>query len=312
MKHIDWVHIALYANLAAIGIAILTAGVLAWNNSGSKNIPLAVAALIGVMVGYLVQLPFELTRSRSYETIGVEFVTDRAGPGIRQWVYRDDPETSWRLPAEVGASEWLAKNNPTAFETNLQRDKVALDLTMYSLVSYLTHVEYDWQLQRKSYGSLTTFQAVSEPGNCSSFTESDLKKQLSESGNVFAAAPLQVLLDKLCLPPKTELEISANTLTLRNPFCKLAFRGEHPAHMITNVHPKTRQYVALEKGQGPRYEIRQMGLTVETTFFALRAQHRDSKQYHDWASRVVDGARKWFAPGNPQEEPQQLVHTPTK
>src|SRR5467141_2777813 len=120
MKHVDWVQIALYANLAAIGIAILTAAVLAWNNAGSKNIPLAVAALIGVMVGYLVQLPFELTRSTSYDTIGVEFTIDRAQPVIRQWVYSYQSESSWRLLAEVGASDWLAKNNPKAFETSVQ------------------------------------------------------------------------------------------------------------------------------------------------------------------------------------------------
>jgi hypothetical protein len=311
MKHVDWVQIALYANLAAIGVAMLTAVVLAWNNAGSKNIPLAAAALIGVMVGYLVQLPFELKRSRSYETIGVEFTIDRAQPVIRQWVYSDDPEVGWRLPAEVGASDWLAKNNPKAFETSLQRDKVALDLTMYSLVSYLTHVEYDWQLQRKSYGGLKTFQSVSEPGDCSSYIASDLKQQLSRAGNLFADAPLQVLpAGKLCLPPRTELEITSSTMTLRNPFCQLTFRGEHPAHMILNVHPKTRQYVALDGGQGPRYEIRQMGFSVEITFFALRAQHQDSRQYHDWASRVVDGARGWFAPGNPLEEPQRLVQPP--
>ncbi len=212
----------------------------------------------------------------------------------------------------MGASEWLTKNYPTAFETIPQRDKVALDLTMYSLVSYLTHIQYDWQLQRKSYGSLTTTQAVSGPGDCSYYTESELKQRLNKSGNLFAGAPLQVLLNKLCLPPKTELELSTNALTLRNPFCQVVFRGEHPAHMILNVHPKTREYVPLQNGQGPRFEIRQMGLGVETTFFALRAQHRDSKAYHDWASRVVDGARQWFAPGNPQQEPQQVVHPPSQ
>lgn len=310
MRHVDWVQVALCANLAAIGIAVLTAVVLAWNNAGSKSIPLAAAALIGVMVGYLVQLPFELTRTKSYETIGVEYVIDRAEPVIRQWVYSNDVETGWRLHAEVGASKWLTKNNAAAFETSPQRDKVALDLTMYSLVSYLTHMQYDWQLQRRSYGGLTTFQPVSGPGDCSSYTEADLKQRLSGAGNLFAGAQLQVLSAKLCLPPKTELEISGNTLTLRNPFCQLTFRGEHPAHMIFNVDPKTRQYVALEKGEGPRFEIRQMGLSMETTFFALRAQHRDSKSYHDWASRVVDGARMWFASGNPQEKPQKVVDPP--
>ena len=52
----------------------------------------------------------------------------------------------------------------------------------------------------------------------------------------------------------------------------------------------------------PRYEIRTMGLSVETTFFALRAQHRESRRYHEWSSRVVNGARTWFAPGDPHQQ----------
>ena len=309
MNDFDWVEIALWTNLVAIGIAIVTAIYLAWNNSGSKNIPLAAAALVGVMVGYVIQLPFELIRSTDHETIGVQFTIDRAVPVIRQWVYTDDVETSWRLPAEIAASNWLARTNPTAFDQPARRDKLAIDLTVYSLLSYLTHAEYDWQLQRKSYGSVEMSQAVSRPDECSTYLASDLKQRLGKADNLFAAAPLQILSNKFCLPPGTKLEISANALTLTNPFCQIVFRSEHPGHMILNVHPTTRQYVGFGNGQ-PRYEIRQMGFSVETTFFALRAQHRNSKQYHDWASRVVDGARRWFAPGNPQGQPQQFVESP--
>src|SRR6266850_2124625 len=155
MKHVDWVQIALCANLASIAIVLVTAVVLAWNNTGSRNIPLAAAALIGVMVGYLVQLSFELTRSRSSETIDVEFVIDRAGPSIHRWVYSKDARGMSRLSTEEGASQWLAKSNPSAFEQPAQRErgKLVSDLTMYSLVSYLADGQYDWQSPGESHGS---------------------------------------------------------------------------------------------------------------------------------------------------------------
>jgi hypothetical protein len=293
MKHVDHLQVVLVVNLVALGLAIGTAIYLALNNAGSKNMLLAIAALIGVAVAYVIQLPFELARSTSYETIGVEYTIDRAEPVIRQWVYAP---TGWRVGAEIQASNWLATNNPTLFIQEAERDKIARDFLIYSLLSYITHEEFDWQLQRKSYGDVTLSQSVSKPDQCASYTATDLQQRLRQANNVFAGAPLQVLSGRLCLPPNTELDISDDTVTLRNPFCELTFKAEHPAHSIMNVDPRTREVVSLDNGE-PRYEIRQMGLSIETTFFALRAQHRNSKQYHDWASRVVDGTHTWFAPG---------------
>jgi hypothetical protein len=86
VKHIDYVEVSLVANIIAVVIAVATAIILAWNNAGSKNMPLAAAALVGVTVGYLIQLPFELTRSTTRETIGMDFVIDRQQPVLRQWV----------------------------------------------------------------------------------------------------------------------------------------------------------------------------------------------------------------------------------
>jgi hypothetical protein len=308
MRHIDYVQVSLIANVIAIFVAAVTAIIVAWNNAGSKNMPLAAAALVGVTVGYLIQLPFELTRSTTRETIGADFVIDRSQPVLRQWVY-SNKSSGWRIGVEVGASNWLTKNDPQAFDQLSQREKVTKDMVVFSLLSFLTHEEYDWQLERKSYGSLETTQVVSKPGECKVYTESDLKEKLRKANNVFADAPLQVLTGTLCLPPETQLEVSADLLTLKNRFCKIKFTAEHPANMILNVDPQTRAYVPFTGGE-PRFEIRTMGLNVETTFFALRAQHRDSSRYHDWASRVVNGVRLWFAPGDPGGQPQKLASSP--
>lgn len=310
MKHIDFLQVVLVVNLVALGLVIVTAIVLALNNAGSKNIPLAVAALVGVAVGYGIQLPFELSRSAEHETIGADFVIDRAQPVLRQWVYPDDVATGWRIVAEVGASNWLIRKDPKAYDEMSKRDKAAKDMMVFSLLSYLTTPDAEWGLERKSYGNLQTWQNTSKPEECTAYDEAQLRELLRKAGNDFAGAPLQLPTGKrLCLPPRTAIYLSEKTLTLENAFCKIAFTVEHPAHAILNVDPKTRMYVPLNANE-PRYEIRTLGLYVETTFFALRSQHRDSKRYHDWGARVVNGARAWFAPGDPRQEPQNFVEHP--
>ena len=71
MRHFDYMQAVLIANIAAIVVAIGTAIILAFNNAGSKNLPLAAAALVGVLVGYSIQLPFELAKSTTRETLSM-------------------------------------------------------------------------------------------------------------------------------------------------------------------------------------------------------------------------------------------------
>lgn len=203
IKNLDYLQVSLVANLIAIVVVIGTAIILAWNNAGSKNMPLGAAALIGVTVGYAIQLPFELARSTARDVIGVDLTIDRSSPVIRQWVYSNGPHAGWRIAVEVGASNWLAQGQPIMFDELGKRDRIASDLVMFSLLSFLTHEEYDWQLQTSSYGALQLHQPMSKPEECRSYSEADLRQRLQNSGNIFGGAPLQVLTGKLCLPPKT-------------------------------------------------------------------------------------------------------------
>jgi len=43
MKHVDILELVLIANVTALSVVVFTAIVLAFNNAGSKNIPLAVS-----------------------------------------------------------------------------------------------------------------------------------------------------------------------------------------------------------------------------------------------------------------------------
>jgi len=273
-----------------------TALFIAWENAGSKNLSLAAAAVIGVVIAFFIQLQFELAGSTTFETIATEFTIDRLKHSIRQWKYDNPPP--WRVSVEAGASDWLAANRPEVFDS--QRDKATADLAEFSLLSFLTHEEYDWQMERETYkgkvsGMVETAIAISRPDECSAYAEVDLRQRLISAGNLFAGAPLRALTGRLCLPPKTDLDISADGLTLRNPLCRISFEMTSPGGTFF-VDPRSSDgdVTMLPEGAGSQFETRQMGIKVTTTFFRLRSQHRERKRYEEWAKRVVDRARKWF------------------
>ncbi len=289
----DFLKVSLIANIIAIIVAATTAGILAWQNAASRNLALAGGTLVAAMVLFVIQLRFELQRSVSYDHISTELTVDRSRPSIRQWMYVDP---RWRILAEVGASDWLAANNPAAFAHD--REKLTLDMVIFSLVSFLATEEYDWQLKKVTYkgkasGTLTTLEPVSKSEECSSFNESDLKSLLSRAGNLFANAPLTGFSGRLCLPPKSTIEISARSLVIQNPICRLSFDIE-PSGGIFGMQPGTGGQVPQLPGGGSQFETRPIGLNVETTYFALRAQHRQLGKYREWCSRVISGAREWF------------------
>ncbi len=104
----------LVANIVALAIALASAGALAWASANSRNLALAFSTLCAAVFLFLIQLRFELRDSRDTEYVSTEFTLDRLKPQIRQWKY---PNTgSWRLTLEVQASDWLAANNPQAFQ----------------------------------------------------------------------------------------------------------------------------------------------------------------------------------------------------
>ncbi len=60
----DIVRVALIVNLFAVGIALGTASVVAWQNAGSRNLALATGTITAAIVLYLIQLPLELRPGR--------------------------------------------------------------------------------------------------------------------------------------------------------------------------------------------------------------------------------------------------------
>jgi hypothetical protein len=209
------------------------------------------------------------------------YTIDRAAPFIRQWVYSPitNPPASWRMSVETGASSWLANHNREAF--NQDHERLTSDFAIFSLVSFFGPTEFDWQLKTKMYrgkvsGDFFEAHHVSTPRQCTVFREEDLRSRLTVAGDLFQGAPIMLTGGELCLPPQTTLEISAQSVVLRNPICEILFVVDVPG-AVRYGKPKTQPTTHEEQ-----YETRVLGFDVKTTFFALRAQHRDSAKYHNW------------------------------
>ena len=95
---LDWLSVTLLIGVCALIVGIICLAIVAWANAGSRNLPLAVAALFAAVVLLIVQLPFELRSKSDTALFGAEFTIDRLKPEIRQWKYPDkwDRGPVWR------------------------------------------------------------------------------------------------------------------------------------------------------------------------------------------------------------------------
>jgi len=295
----DSVQVALIISIAAMVVSLVTAGVVVWANAGSRNLALAVGTFAAAAFLFLIQLPFELQRSVIKDRFSTSFTIDRAKPEIRQWAYSSPPSPSmagWRISIETSASSWLASHNPAAFSGD--REKLTADFGLYSLVRFFLAWEFDWQLRTVTYkGSgaamIITANPISKPNECTTLTDTELTTLLSKAGNSFADAQPKFGAGRVCLPPSSGLEIRERALIVRTPICQISLTVDL-AGALSHVKPETGGQTPTLPSGGPQYETRWVGFEVETTYFALRAQHRHSTKYREWCSRVVANAREWF------------------
>ncbi len=296
---VDAVQIVLILNIAAIVISLATAGVVAWTNAGSRNLALAVGAFAAATLLFLIQLPFELQRSDVKDRISTSITIDLATPEIRQWAYSPTSASwaTWRMPIETGASSWLAANNATAF--NGDRAKLTADFVLYSLVRFFTAWEFDWQLRNVTYkgtgsGMIMTTNPQSKPEECTTLTAAQITALLTGAGNSFARVQPAISGGRsICLPPDSTFEVREKALVVRTPICQMSFTVDL-ADAISYSQPGSGGQTPQLPSGGARYETRWVGFDVETTYFALRAQHRHSAKYREWCTRVISHAREWF------------------
>src|SRR5262245_15611688 len=138
----DWLKLVLWIGGVALAISLLATAILVYNNIASKTVVIAASAFVGATFIFAINLWAELRGSTVRDRLSVEYVVDRAERIIRSWSYR----SGQRLHVELEASGWLAVHQPNAFDGD--RDRLGHDLALYSLVGFLTGVEFDWQLHQ--------------------------------------------------------------------------------------------------------------------------------------------------------------------
>jgi len=285
----------LWAGLAAVIVGAVCVLIVTIANSGSRNLAIATSTLLAAILLFGINARFELRENVSTDAFSTEYTVDRQEPKIRQWAY--PVSLANRLAQELNASRWLAENDPASFEED--REKLTRDMTIFSLVQYLTHEQFDWQMKRRTFqgataGTLQIVQRISTDEQCTAVSDAEISDLLAAAENSFSRSGIFIVGGRLCLPPKSSLRITDSSLAIATPFCTIEFRVEmsgSTAYVEPGTGGGTPQ---LPGGGGARYETRLAGIQSLVTYSWIRAQSREMAKYEAWSNRVIEGARHWF------------------
>ncbi|MFN0106181.1 MAG: hypothetical protein ACKV2U_29340 [Bryobacteraceae bacterium] len=312
----NWI---LYANLVAAGVLLSTSLVIAYQNLGSRNIPLGTGALTAAVIAFLLQIFFDLRSSARNDQVGFAYTLDFHDGEIRQWDYTkvikvnnpgdtlDGTRTilSGRIPAELEASRWLFAQHKDIAEQN--QGKVASDFALFSLVAFFVNGGANWQWEFRRYNSPTIsfgrFVPTSNPRQCSVITLKDLRQQMVSAGNLFADAPL--FSRDVCLPVETTMQVGRDQIVIQNAVLQIVFKLEDPGTIGGDYVrppgplPETGYPLPLEvpklKDGRFRYDTRVQSFVIQTKFSALRAYDLERPTYEAWSIRLIETVKAWFA-----------------
>jgi len=309
----DWLKVVIVLGAITGMIALICLVCVVWMNAASRNLALAMGALGGSLFLVVTQLYFELRSPPvTKDFITAEYMIDRAAPLITAPRYRTYGG-AWRAIFEQQSGKLLGEKNPTAFAGN--REKLNVDMTLYSLLLYLIWYQWDWQMTRTVYQGSGHIEeqllGISKPNECTILSTALLRKKLNSAGNVFAEGGIGLPDGKqLCLPPGSALQVASKELIIRNRLVEIRFTAE-PSGGISHVNPGAPleaqfdlKQQSLPDGQ-PRYENRLIGIRVDVFYSRVRAQNPNIPKYQDWAKRIIDGAAEWFSVRNAPEAPQR-------
>ena len=205
MAH-DPVRYALWIGGLSLAVALFCGAYIAWVNQGSRNLILGLGAVAGASVILVFQAVFELKGTRASEDFVVEFVVDYQQKDVRSSRAYDQSmavaSSYQNVFIEDEASKIVAKAIPRLTKDDAPR--IARDLGIVSIVSYLLDQQFDWQLDTRSLktstGTITQWQGVSTAKECSSISLADVREKLQAAGNIFASVQLGTW-ENIALPP---------------------------------------------------------------------------------------------------------------
>jgi hypothetical protein len=304
----DPVRYALWVGAISLFAALGCALYIVWMNGASRNLALALGALVGTCVVFLLQLLFELQSTTTTTDFPVEFTTDYSTRAVRNpKAYRQNPYASYRnIFTEANASTFLATLTPAP--TKDDAPKITRDLAIISIIAFLIDEQFDWKLNAVSYrtsmGQISTSEPLSKPSECTAISGETIHLKLKTAGNLFSDMPRFGMRDSFCLPPNSTVEITASAITFRNLACEIAITLREPFSSMTTIDPHAvadapqkgyidAQSPTLPDG-APQYITVVVGARATVTFFALRAQSRDLIEYQNWTNRIVNGVKSRF------------------
>jgi len=256
----DSLRIALRAG-AAVVLAAVCLGYLVSQNLGSRNIALATGVLAGAVILLVIQLAFELRADVSTDFITAEYTIDRAKPEIRQWRYGSNQTA--RFGRELDASGTFAAAHRGQF--NEDREKLTLDMVLFSLLAYFGAEQFDWQMKRTRFVGQSTGTMMapgSKPDECTEITKDQLRRMLVDVGNSFADGNMFSGQQTLCLPPRSTFQVRADGLTLTNSLCEISFISEPSGGMFVGQPGMSSLEQPLPPNGGPTFETRAIGIRV--------------------------------------------------
>ena len=276
----DPVKIALWLGGIALTIALICATIITLYNGSSRNLGLALGALGGAVILFVVGIYFELKGSKTTDDFGIEFVIDLPKKEIRRAAY-STPMQLGALTFDHDVSTLLAASDVPS-EPNDEAMKMAKEVAVASVVSYIVQQQFDWQLdsitlRSKTGAFITTGAPLSSGSRCTLIKVSEIGQQLKDTGNRFSELSIFKFRPTVCLPPQSTITITEHSVTLDNPVCTLFFDISFMAGSFnggaSTILFRTR---------------------ASATYSALRAQAADRSSYQAWARRTIDGAKQWY------------------
>jgi hypothetical protein len=307
----DPIKYALWVGGLGLAITLGSGLYIAWVNGGSRNLALGLGALAGACVVLGLQIVFELKGNTASEDFVVEFVVDYLQKDVHSSRAFDQSiavaSSYQNVFIEGEASKIVAAAEPAL--TRDEAAKIARDLGVVSIISYLLEEQPDWQLDTRSFrtsvGTVRQWRGVSTPKECSSINIDAIREKLKAAGNLFASAQMGLGTTSLCLPPHAVLDITQNSVAIRSFVCSVIFTLQEPFSSMMSIDPHVVAAAKATRGPissevptlpngSPRYAIVDIAARATVEFAALRAQDRDLAKYQKWSNRLVEGVKARF------------------
>ena len=119
----DYLKLSVFIGIAALLVAIVCLLLVAFANSGSRNIPLALGTVFGALLLLSVQIIFELRSTETKTVFATEFTTDNQDHKIAAYRYKPNGPML-RSTNELEANKYLRDTNVQAFGDNGSSGKI--------------------------------------------------------------------------------------------------------------------------------------------------------------------------------------------